>query len=229
MMKAEINRLGHGWQFRRRSPTLAPTSMGVAGICYNFASQGALLGLLILVAPAIVHSQTNEGTAQAIVMGDLQRSGNGCLAGRNDLEFEEDGTLRLGIGLAVRKAAGSGSIARATCQVSLPIQVSAGHRLAIRQAQSAAGFNLAAGTQASVQLEVFQAGSRGELLTAEARSEGSRVRREVFLNGQDLLVTGCGESMILRANASARILGGTGRSTASMRDARLDLTIEHCD
>lgn len=165
--------------------------------------------------------------------GDLQIAGTACLItdaeqiGKIEII---DGQLVLPIALRVQAAGGREKLKRGGCGNALPLQVEEGYRLRISDLVIRANLQLPAKAQGQIQVEVFQAGSRGIILKSSEKATDRRLNRSYILTsavGAEL-VTECGESLILRAQGSIAVINATTRATGSMGLLRAKVAVEKC-
>jgi len=174
----------------------------------------------------VLSAQAQSG----IALGDLVLGGNACrLAGVGPIDVHvEHGILQIPAASLVKKAAGT-TMARGTCNFSLPIRVADGYRLVIRDLEAVGEVNLARGTTAKTQLEIFGAGSQGDIAKRTDGSSLKAVRKTIRLRQDgDLLVSDCGGSLTLRGN-SVVLLQGKSRGSAGLHLIELGVEVERCN
>lgn len=184
--------------------------------------------LLILVAP-LVHSSTLDYSKL-----NLEIAGSMCLekVGRHSVQLAEGSEIRLKVPLSTRLESREGvAIVRGNCTFALPVSAKANHKIIAANVKQVAQIHLKGSSEdgkAQIQLEVFQAGAKGELVKVELQNEKrSQKLREVI--GENALVaeTSCGGSMILRGNLATTLLGETSARTYTS-DLYVDLVEVPC-
>lgn len=184
--------------------------------------KNALLALVfVLVA---VHA---EAALDNVEIGELQVAGSACVNAFVAAPEEID-SLALPLSIALKKNADQ-SLARGTCMFSLPLKVKDGYRLVLSDLDAEGVVNLRKGSKSRVDLEIFKAGSKGQVQTAQHDASNEKIREDILLSQSgEVLRFGCGESGILRGNASV-LLQGSSRATASLVLIKLKAVVEACD
>ena len=183
--------------------------------------------VLVLVFVAL-GAQAQSG----ISIGQLALGGNACrLGGAGPLDVTiENGKLQIPAASLVNKSAGS-SLERGACAFTLPIQLAPGYRLILKDVAAMGDLNLARGATSRISLEVFAAGSQGDVLTATDGSPNRRVRKTLQLNQPgEVLATACGEALNLRGNSSTLLQGPTAmNSPAALHLIEMSAEVEKCN
>jgi hypothetical protein len=183
------------------------------------------LGLLMVLWISAAEAQVEAG--------DLQIAGTACLItdaeqiGKVEII---DGNLVLPIALRVQAAGGRERLKRGSCGNALPLKVEEGYRLRISDVAVRANLQLPAKAQGQIQVEIFQAGSRGLILKATDKAAEGRLNRSYVLASGSAaeLVTECGASLILRAQGSMIVMNAATRGTGSLGLLRARVTVEKC-
>lgn len=168
-----------------------------------------------------------------VEVGDLQITGTGCLItdaeqiGKVELIDEK---LVMPIALRVQAAGGREKLKRGSCGNALPLKVQEGYRLRISDVAVRANLQLPVKAQGQIQVEIFQAGSRGLILKAADKAEERRLNRSYTLASAigSEIVTECGASLILRAQGSITVLNAATRATGSLGLVRARVKVETC-
>jgi len=160
----------------------------------------------------------------AASVGELQLAGEGCqnTTGKVRLIVPSQSLYSVPLNLHVIKSEDV-MIARKACTMLLPIVLDSNEKLVVEDASQKINVRLNAETTAKAQLEVFLAGTHGEIIKAETQAHGDSVKESLKLNQRGLVVeSGCGEQVIVRANESIAIIG-TGSARAISDNLRLKL------
>lgn len=168
--------------------------------------------------------------ATGVKLGELQLAGTACqLAGVGPIEvIIDEGKLQIPASILAKKTA-SQSLIRATCNFSLPVELEAKTRLVLSDSSILGLVNLSKGSSSKVNIELFKAGSHGQILSQEDSAEIKKIRKNFELNqAGEVIVLNCGESGIIRGNASL-LLQGTARATASIHLIELEAKVEVCE
>lgn len=168
--------------------------------------------------------------ATGIKLGDLQLAGTACqLAGIGPIEVTiDEGKLQIPASIQAKKIP-SQSLIRASCNFSLPVQLDPQYRLVLSDSSILGLVNLSKGTKAKISVGLFKAGGHGQVLEQEDSAETKKLRKNFELSQPgEVIVLNCGESGIIRGNASI-VLQGTARATASIQLIELDAKVEACE
>lgn len=183
------------------------------------------LGLLMVLWISAAEAQVEAG--------DLQIAGTACLI--TDVEQIgkveiTDGNLVLPIALRVQAAGGREKLKRGSCGNALPLKVEEGYRLRISDIAVRANLQLPAKAQGQIQVEIFQAGSRGLVLKMIDKAADRRLNRSYILASTEgtEIVTECGASLILRAQSSITVMNASTRATGSLGLLRARVRVEKC-
>jgi hypothetical protein len=181
------------------------------------------LGLIALVLVA------TSAEAQ-VQLGAIQLGGTACqLSDVGPIPATLDGgKLQIPAAIMLKKEAAR-PMSRGTCAFSLPVQVDAGYRLVLSDSSTLGLVNLAKGTKARVSVELFKVGAHGQVLSLEESAVDGKIRKNFELKqAGEVLRTECGESTILRGNASV-MLQGSARATSSIQLIEMGAVIEACE
>jgi hypothetical protein len=183
------------------------------------------LGLALLVLVFL------EASAKAQVeLGPISMAGTACRL--DDVgpipATIENGLLQVPVAISLKKAPGE-ALKRGTCQFAIPVQVGAGQRLVLSQAVALGSVNLSKGTQAKVAIELFKAGSHGNIMTHESIAIEKKIKDQFQLSQEgEVIRLACGEATILRGNASI-LLRGDKRATSNLHLVEMEATVEDCE
>lgn len=143
--------------------------------------------------------------------GEIGYGGTGCPDGSADI-ITNDGRNSALLSLSGYSVGdGKRSVDRKTCALAIPVEVPAGVAVAIRGIAVIGSVDLPEGVEATLGLEAFVAGDKGE--SNELTLTGPRTGnwfRAVSIRWNDLVWTGCGKDGILRINTSLRTKGNAG-------------------
>lgn len=170
----------------------------------------------------------------------LQIAGNMCLqnVGEHNVQLVHGSNIRIKIPVAskIDNLTDSGIITRGSCTFALPLKAKDGHKIIVLNVKLAAqlklnghGLTREVVTRANTQVELFQAGSKGEILKLEVEgvSQNQNVRKILAI--EDVVTeTSCGGSMILRGNIATTIIGKTA-TKAYNSDLYMDLIQIPCE
>lgn len=170
----------------------------------------------------------------------LQIAGNMCLqsVGEHNVQLVNGSNIRIKIPVAskIDNLTDSGIITRGSCTFALPLKAKDGYKIIALNAKMAAqiklkghGLTREAVTRANTQVEIFQAGSKGEVLKLEVEgiSQNQNVRKVLGIE-EVVTETSCGGSMILRGNIATTIIGKTS-TKAYNSDLYVDLIQVPCE
>lgn len=184
--------------------------------------------VIILIAPPTFSSSLDYSKL------NLELAGSMCLekVGSHGVNLAEGSEIRLKIPLSTRLESREGvSIVRGNCTFALPVSAKANHKIIAANVKQVAQIHLKGSSEegrAQTQLEVFQAGAKGEIIKLELQNEKHAQKlRQVI--GENALVaeTTCGGSMILRGNLATTLLGVTHARTYTS-DLYVDLIEVPC-
>lgn len=160
-------------------------------------------------------------------LGQLQVAGGACQDSQSKQVEVSRNSLLIPLVSLVKKAKGDQE-KRGACGFALPIQVARNHRLVIRDLSMKGKVDLSRGTHSVINLEIFEAGSRGEIHSREDGSNYRRVRKGIELRKDgNILVTECGAGLILRGNSHSHIQGES-RASVVLHEVSLQVDVERC-
>jgi hypothetical protein len=170
--------------------------------------------------------------ASALEIGQLQLAGNGCVAptGAHDVGRIDGASDRYSIPIMLKEEKLSeASLARVSCVMALPISLAANEKLQILDVSQKVRLRAGASSSARFDLEVFLVGQEGTKLNAEINAQEKTVRSTRTLNEEGVLAESkCGDSVMVRANSSARLMG-TSRVRVQSEALKLGLRIVACN
>ncbi len=170
-------------------------------------------------------------SAKAIDITDLQIAGSGCSVptGGHELIPIAGSVERFGIPIMMNiDKLAANLIARKSCTMSLAVKLNAGEKLQVIDVAQKVKLTASKGAKASIQLEVFLAGSQGVPLKAEVSAVNKQVRSSQLLNAAGVVAESeCGKDVIVRANSSV-MLQGAARSKVSSDMLALTLRVVAC-
>lgn len=174
-----------------------------------------------------------EASASPVTLGSLALGGSACRLGdTGSIEVQiQGGKLQIPAASLLRKTTAE-ALKRGSCSFALPVQVEPGYRLILRDSSAVGSANVAKGSQARLDVEIFTAGDRGDRMSALVGSAQERVRQTVDLRSSDVVIaTSCsGEAFNLRGNTSVSLQGaGAGRSLAGIHLIEISAEIEKCN
>lgn len=168
-------------------------------------------------------------SANAATFGALTIAGPGCVNKTSELKVlsQEESLYALPLNLYVKKEAGV-SLDRKACTASLVVTLASDEKLVIENISQKVNTRVQAGGNAKAQLEVFLAGQKGEVLKAESVATDQFVssRHHLSQDGKTS-ESGCGEEVIVRANASA-VAMSQAKVSVYHEDLRLNLKVVKC-
>lgn len=183
---------------------------------------------LILIAPP-TYSNTLDYSKL-----NLEIAGSMCLerVGTHTVNLAEGSDFRIKIPLSTRLESREGvSIVRGICTFALPVTARAGYKIIAANVKQVAQIHLRASSEegkAQTQLEVFQNGTKGELIKVELLNEKhSQKLRQVIGENAVVAESQCGGSIILRGNLATTLLGKTQARTYTS-DLYVDLIEVPC-
>lgn len=198
---------------------------------------GAALASLGLAALA----HASDFPKEALQLKSLTYGGTGCPSSTvaPELVLSEGGlaTVKLHFRDYEAEIAGGARIARKNCAITLPFKMLEGRRLVVRSAVFQGKASLPAQGQGALGLEVFAPGAHGKPLRQPLDPGGEPLRGRVELKEQDVFVSECGGTGLIRANSSAHVGPASGRSrdagaeapSVRMDELKLVLATEPCD
>lgn len=182
----------------------------------------AIVGLVSSILLAF-SAQAQSG----ISIGDGTVAGNACKSVNVVETGGTEDTLQISLRAWTYKSS-SAELERGSCSFAVPIRVAKGHRLIIRDLVAFGKVDLSAGARSTHQLEIFAAGSQGEILKRVEGSSTKRVKKNIQLRRDgELLVTECGADINLRGNASI-LLQGNARASGGLSLIVLGVEVERC-
>lgn len=184
---------------------------------------------LKLTALALVALSTLS--AQAFETGGLDIVGTNCLVpnGSHELIPQEGNENRFGFNTEfyLKKDAAT-KLARGSCSFSLVVTAKKGHKVLVANAYQTVSLRAADQARAMINLEVFKAGSRNEVISESLNAEGRSAKKNAALQKGDLAaITECSGSIILRGNLSASVIGA-GKASVYARPLWLDIVEVPC-
>jgi hypothetical protein len=193
----------------------------------------ALCGLSAMTSTSMATTVSSR-PLEASDVGAITLGGNGCsnadlrapysaATGLVSLRFQD---------YSPEAAAGtSRRLARKTCQIAIPLRVSEGERIVVRDLSLRGQADLQPETNATVSLEAFIAGETGERLENTITTKSAPARRYIGLRERDVIFAGtCGQSGTLRFNTSAMIANTESEKTSYVRvgTLRFKLMVAKC-
>lgn len=168
--------------------------------------------------------------AKAIHLGKVETAGNACdtVVGTHDLIEVSEGHYMIPSGLYVKKDEDK-RVVRGVCSFALTLQASAGKKIIVSNARQRVSLRAyPSQTKARMDLEIFEAGSRGETQTLEAQAVDRVAKVNDSIGQQDAVIeTGCGASTILRGHLSGTLIGA-GKAIAYARNLHVDIHEVEC-
>lgn len=183
--------------------------------------------LRFVMVSAVVASIESSG-AYGLELGQIKVAGTACFNPEASQAMIQDQVLMIQTATVVKKLANV-AFARGTCLFSLPLALGVNERLVIRHFDMIGEMNLSPGASLKSQTEVFFAGGRGPILTANQVAGSSREKSSIFVSQDSEILTECGASVILRGNSSVTISGGLSRSTGRLDGVHVFATVEACE
>lgn len=181
---------------------------------------------LLLMTTALVLATV---MANAATFGTLQIAGQGCSNKTSELKLisEAESLYAIPLNLYIKKESGV-SLDRKACTASLPVTLANDEKLVIENTSQKVNTRVHPGGTAKAQLEVFFAGSKGEVLKAESVAADKYVSSRHHLSQEGVVTeSSCGGELIVRANAS-----GVGMGSAKVSiyhdDLKLNLKVVKC-
>lgn len=168
--------------------------------------------------------------SNAMEVGEVQIAGNICqqAVGAHSVEKGiDEGTYIIPLGVYLKKD-NSASLARGSCTFAMSVTADAHKRIRVQQAQqffSLKSFENV--NKVKIDLEVFRAGERGLVMSAELPTANQKEKRHGYLSQEDVLVSECGAGLTLRGNLSALSMG-SGKSRVFAKDLKLKIVEEDC-
>jgi hypothetical protein len=181
---------------------------------------------LLLTTTALFFSTL---TVNAATFGALQIAGPGCVNKTSELKVisQAESLYALPLNLYVKKEQGV-SLDRKACTASLSVTLASDEKLMIENTSQKVNTRVHPGGTAKAQLEVFLAGSKGEILKAESVATDTYVNSRHTLSQEDSVTeSSCGGEVILRANASG-VAMGSAKVSIYHEDLKLNLKVVKC-
>lgn len=185
--------------------------------------------------------------AEVVEFGELVTGGNACFqrpqisSSLNQIDEVssidyidsipriEESVMIIPNSVLVKKLASEVGLKRGTCQFALPVSVDENHRIIVRSISQSGHMNLGAQSEVTIQTELFKTGDKGQVLKLTEQSQDKRISKSIeMIKDEQLLVSECGEKLILRGNTSILIKGQANRSTARTDELVLAVSIEEC-
>ncbi len=124
--------------------------------------------------------------------------GSGCDRGSSVVQVNSAGTA-INVSLSKLKVSHKHeAIDRATCNLSLPVAVPAGKKLVINRIRIKESYKLSQNSKVKLAVSAFFPGQLGETLSQELSHDAG----QLVLSKKVRVVSGCGESTIVRFNSS---------------------------
>lgn len=181
----------------------------------------------LLLAAGLVCSAM---TAYSMEMGEVSIAGNICqnpVGTHKVVSGADPDSFVIPLGVYLKKDNTAG-LARGACTFAVPLKAEANKRIVVRAARQFYSLRTYQDvSKAKIDVELFKAGSRGPLLSAEIPGSEGLSKTHGFLVADDVIVSGCGESLNLRGNLSAMIVG-TGKARVFAKDLQLHIVEEIC-
>ena len=184
-----------------------------------------------IVLATIGMTLATASSLQAAVIGDVQLAGEGCASTSSNklrLIVPSQSLYSVPLNLNLTKSEDK-MIERHACTAAIPVHLENGEKLVVEDAAQKINVRLSSQTSAKAQLEIFLAGQKGDIVTGETEAQETSVKASLKLSkaGQ-VLQSGCGEDVILRANESIAVIG-SGRASAISDNLRVKIKIVKCE
>lgn len=154
-------------------------------------------------------------------------AGTGCSAGSGSATVDGD-QVRITLQQFVVQAKAGASVARGTCNVSIPIQVERGHQIAIRALSIEGQTQLSADSKARANTELFFAGTRGKPVAEELPTKGSSLKISRRPSESELQWSACGAQPIARANIDFQLQSKSVADSVQAETLTLEIISRKC-
>ncbi len=185
----------------------------------------------VLISVLVPLAALNVEAASGIRVGALTASGKACVS-TNIRAIVRNITIAIP-GQAIVQLSRFDRLERGACQFALPIQVSNGYRLHVVGMTAQEMVQLSPQTRSRSQIEVFLPGQRQQPLISQNRARGQNLSHRRMISSGLNIVSGCGQSLILRGNAAVTLQKQDfgqwqGSSRVALSNLRLRYFIESC-
>lgn len=184
--------------------------------------------LIILLGVLAAWSTSYGAISPEARWGALKSSGSGCRHQSEQTAQVEGETLQIPVGTAASKSSGQ-SFLREACNSVISMTAPKGHKLVVSHLSAPGFVDLAPGTRAQIQLEIFKAGRRGEQQVYKNVAQAGRLQKPILFEQEDVLFESeCGESFNLRSQSSIMLSEGLRKSSASLDSIQLKVETQAC-
>ena len=160
-------------------------------------------------------------------IGVAAYGGSGCPAGSLMLDQFEGKTI-LGLDAFQAHLQSGQAISRVSCNLAIPVTAHTGYQVAVRSLLVAGSLDVSSESTASIHSELFFAGNRGNVLSAQAKNaRGNFIYSNT--NAGDLVWSACGSSLIARANVSMVVNGRQAGDSIRAGIMALEIVTRQCE
>ena len=184
-------------------------------LCTVFVTQG------LLAAPK--QNLLELGSAQVSQGCDMKPSKISLKKGNILVPFR--------LSVALESESSEVSVARKNCVVSIPLEIPANRALVIDGVEVDQSQSLTVGTSSKLQVEVFKAGLQNQPLVIDNNAVKKNLIAKSTVTQKTSVLFGCGESGLLRVNASAllRTIKESSQSAARLSNLKISTKLISCE
>lgn len=171
-----------------------------------------------------------KGSVKDFIQGQIGFAGPGCLSTLDDhfIDFDSEwNILTLSLENFNLRADEQSAIARKACSLTVPMSLPLGYRLEVTQAEFSTKFESEGTGLLKSQLEIFSAGSVGQVIPESVRLNGKQKGR-LLIRTANVFKSECGFTGNLRLNSSVQLNQESGSLNASADRVKLYFNLIPC-
>lgn len=140
-------------------------------------------------------------------------------------------SIPIRLSVELESESGEASVARKNCAVSVPLEIPANRALVIDGVDVDQSQALTVGTSSKLQVEVFKAGLQNQPLVIDNNAVKKNLIAKSTVTQKTSVLFGCGESGLLRVNASAllRTVKESSQSAARLSNLKISTKLIPCE